>query len=405
VLGLSAVAAPLAAADDLCALNDEFEDPSTLSQWQRVHLVEQWNADQLEVWDIDMATPGRMTLVPWTVTWYENWRGPLAFKSVAGDFVVTTAARVVGRDGVSLPQAQFSLGGIMVRTPRHLTPATWTPGGENYVFLSIGYGSALPPRFQYEVKTTTASVSTLVLSDAPGPESGLRTARVGDYMIMLRRQPAGPWQVHHRYARADFPDTLQVGLVAYSDWEKAGDFAPFDHNGNVLREPLPPALPDPTPGEPFAPDVRAEFEYVRFATPQLPAHLVGVDLTDSGTVPDSELLAFLGDAVDTVCAPVDVPESATATRARLQLGAARPSPFRAGTSIAFRVESGVPYRLGVYDLAGRRVRELSGGAVAGEASAFWNGRDDTGRAVPSGVYVIRLEGAGTVLARKVTRTR
>jgi hypothetical protein len=28
-----------------------------------------------------------------------------------------------------------------VRAPRFITPATWTTGGENYVFLSLGAGN------------------------------------------------------------------------------------------------------------------------------------------------------------------------------------------------------------------------------------------------------------------------
>ena len=46
---------PLAAfaADDLTPLSDEFNDPSTLSQWKRVYVVEGWGANQLEVQDIN----------------------------------------------------------------------------------------------------------------------------------------------------------------------------------------------------------------------------------------------------------------------------------------------------------------------------------------------------------------
>ena len=44
----------------------------------------------------------------------------------------------------------------------------------------------------------------------------------------------------------------------------------------------------------------------------------------------------------------------------------------------------------VYDVQGRLVRTLvDGNLAAGRHELRWNGVDDTGRAVPSGVYVVR----------------
>ena len=56
---------------------------------------------------------------------------------------------------------------------------------------------------------------------------------------------------------------------------------------------MPPGV-DPNPGVPFTPDLIAGFDYLRYVRPELPAHLVGLDLTNEGLVPDAELLAFLG---------------------------------------------------------------------------------------------------------------
>ena len=59
--------------------------------------------------------------------------------------------------------------------------------------------------------------------------------------------------------------------------------------------------------------------------------------------------------------------------------------------------------LEVLDLQGRRVRVLSRGELAAGAHvASWDGRDDAGRAVPSGSYLLRLSGAGSVATAKVT---
>jgi hypothetical protein len=120
-----------------------------------------------------------------------------------------------------MPGSLYSLGGIMLRTPRAITPQTWTPGGENYVFLSLGYGQDSSVHPQFEVKTTIAGDSILSLSPAEGLEATLQIARIGPYVIALLRQPGGSWHVHQRYHRPDMPETLQAGMVTYSDWLKA----------------------------------------------------------------------------------------------------------------------------------------------------------------------------------------
>lgn len=133
----AAVAAP-PGDDDLAALSDDFNDPKTLTNWLRVYREERMGADQLERFDIGRTKTGWMTLMPYTSVWYQNWRGLLVHKRVRGDFVVTTHVRATGRTGDRPPASQFSLAGIMVRTPRNVTPQTWRPGGENYLFLSLG---------------------------------------------------------------------------------------------------------------------------------------------------------------------------------------------------------------------------------------------------------------------------
>ena len=51
----------------------------------------------------------------------------------------------------------------------------------------------------------------------------------------------------------------------------------------------------------------------------------------------------------------------------------------------------MPVTLAIYDVAGRRVRELAGGTwTAGDHDVVWDGRDARGRASASGVYFARL---------------
>lgn len=292
---------------EIATLSDEFDDPNSIADWQRVNEVEGWNADQLQQWNVDQTQPGRMVLQPHTVVWYENWRGPMVFKEVAGDFVFTTEVHIGDRDDVGgsdlddIPNdAAYSLGGLMIRTPRDITdPAVdWQPGsqaddgtnnGENYVFLSLGHG--VDGQFSFEVKTTRNSNSQLELTPLgqTANTATLRIARIGTAVITMYQLPGEDWTVHRRYDRPDMPETMQLGMVTYSDWNKASDFDPFIHNSTVLQ----PGVADPTPGEAFNSDLVAGFEYARFARPDLPTELAGVDLVDGAS--DEQLLSFLGD--------------------------------------------------------------------------------------------------------------
>ena len=288
-------------------LSDEFDDPSTLSDWQRVHQTEGWNADQLDQWDIGATRAGQMSLVPNTVSWYQDYRGPLVFKEVTGDFVITTRLEITDRDDITGSDADdvpsdgsFSLGGVMIRTPRDISsPADWIAGsmaddgtndGENYVFLSMGHGAGVSNNgFTLEVKTTRNSDSQLELTPLPTDDNAIiiQTARIGSSVITLYQRPGEQWRVHRRYSRADLPETLQVGLVSYSDYGKVSTYSPFYHNGHRLGPEF-----NPAPDVPFSPDVNAGFDYARFAAPAVPVELEGVDLVSEAT--DEQLLSFLG---------------------------------------------------------------------------------------------------------------
>lgn len=68
-----------------------------------------------------------------------------------------------------------------------------------------------------------------------------------------------------------------------------------------------------------------------------------------------------------------------------------PNPFNPGTDIFYTLPGAGSMSLGVYDAAGRRVRLLLVGRFpAGLGQQAWDGRDDQGRPVPSGVYFARL---------------
>lgn len=83
-----------------------------------------------------------------------------------------------------------------------------------------------------------------------------------------------------------------------------------------------------------------------------------------------------------------------------------PNPFNPSTRIDFTLPAAGEVSLDVFDAAGRYVRSIERGIrPAGRHEASWDGLDDHGRAVPSGVYFARLKAGKTVLSRKMVLLR
>ncbi len=90
----------------------------------------------------------------------------------------------------------------------------------------------------------------------------------------------------------------------------------------------------------------------------------------------------------------------------LRLAPAAPNPFGAETAVSFQLPQAANATVGVYDLLGRRVRLLlQGPSAAGVRTIRWNGEDDAGRAVASGVYFLRLETPAGTREERVLRIR
>lgn len=69
-----------------------------------------------------------------------------------------------------------------------------------------------------------------------------------------------------------------------------------------------------------------------------------------------------------------------------------PNPFAAQTTIRYDLDAPGTVHLTIYDALGRRVRTLVAGRQAARLHAVaWDGTDDAGRPLPSGVYFSRLQ--------------
>jgi hypothetical protein len=83
-----------------------------------------------------------------------------------------------------------------------------------------------------------------------------------------------------------------------------------------------------------------------------------------------------------------------------------PNPFNPVTKIGFSIPQKTLVRITIYDAAGRRVRLLADSSYpAGPHSIQWDGRNDQGRRVASGVYFYNLDADRTRLSRKMILLR
>ena len=70
---------------------------------------------------------------------------------------------------------------------------------------------------------------------------------------------------------------------------------------------------------------------------------------------------------------------------------AYPNPFNPRTTIRFTVPEVSTVRIVVYDVAGRRIRELTNTThSAGNHEVEWDGRNDLGRSASAGAYIVRM---------------
>lgn len=85
------------------------------------------------------------------------------------------------------------------------------------------------------------------------------------------------------------------------------------------------------------------------------------------------------------------------------LGNAYPNPFNPETTINFSLPWDAPVTVNIYNDHGQLVRALVDGRMAaGEFKVTWDGKDDRGAEVASGVYLYKIESTNLRLTKKVT---
>ena len=130
---------------------------------------------------------------------------------------------------------------------------------------------------------------------------------------------------------------------------------------------------------------------------------------DASANPDSSYTYRIGsiDPVgrETLLGPYVYPGRGAATQ-RLALEARTPNPFRGAIELTYMVPRRGPVELRVHDLSGRLVRTIVTGTMdAGLWNTRWDGLDESGHDLPSGVYLCRLTSGKESRSLKLTLLR
>lgn len=266
------------------------------------------------------------------------------------------------------------------------------PGVKNAV---PGTGPAVLKAFLTDGWTEVAQVPPLQLSQyaCNAPTYGDWTASVQpitEFMVVAESGaylfPSGTLS---GYSVDNLSPGAPAGLQVQTDhfdvllaWQPSGVDDEDLHHYNVYRS----RFPDFPQGEVSLLSDAALTSYFEVRVPQ--GHwyfrVTAVDIHGNESAPSNVAGMLSLVAVD----PAGVP-------AVLAVRSAAPNPFNPVTEIHCELPADGQVTLAVYDLGGHAVRNLlDESRSAGTFSVIWNGRDDKGRQVPSGVYFARLSAAG-----------
>lgn len=110
--------------------------------------------------------------------------------------------------------------------------------------------------------------------------------------------------------------------------------------------------------------------------------------------------------VESGVAEVLAREGSTPSSGRARVGQNFPNPFNPSTSIQLEIPRRMHARVVIHDARGRMVRQLVDTILEpGDLTVDWDGRDDTGREVSSGVYIYSLVTDDGTSARRMVLTR
>jgi hypothetical protein len=123
------------------------------------------------------------------------------------------------------------------------------------------------------------------------------------------------------------------------------------------------------------------------------------DVEDYESIPKLVSAKFLWECQGTDCCPADIDENQPTSRIN-RLYQNRPNPFNPATTIQFSLAQDGPVEIAIYDVHGRRVRTLVDQTMeAGVHTLVWDGTNDEGHPVGSGIYWSQMR-AGAYESKK-----
>ena len=206
-------------------ISDAFDGGSLDAEWQVV------NGSQFNM----SVSDGRLHIQPTrNCVWYHADTGPLLYKLVEGNFMVTSTVRARKASNPSEPVGpSYQFGGLMARNP--------SSSAENYVFNVVGERGG---NLSVETKTTVNGSSNVKGPPWPSGDAELRICRVDTEFILYKREIGdSSWTEAIRYPRGDMPSTVQVGPIAYTYTDNPDlrasfeqvDFAPVTSEADFTR--------------------------------------------------------------------------------------------------------------------------------------------------------------------------
>lgn len=240
--------------DTLSHLDDDFNNAVTLKNWLTHHETEGWPDFTIKKEILEQESV--FYLEPATSGWYgEFHRSPFYFKLVSGNFTVITKVKATGLNTLS-PTRGYSLAGLMVRSSRPVDVSKDKKGYENWMFLSTG-SATKKGKPQFESKNTVKGKSKLKVFPSKQGWVYLSISRIGNkYFQCYKYEGETTWTLLRVLDRPDFPNELQIGMLAYTDFWPLFKWFLFKNTKKFNTQPL--------KGKP---DLIAKFDFVKFRRP------------------------------------------------------------------------------------------------------------------------------------------
>ncbi len=123
-----------------------------------------------------------------------------------------------------------------------------------------------------------------------------------------------------------------------------------------------------------------------------PEVIEGIEITAGEVIDDVDFVMDPTNANE----PTEVPDFTTALAGNF------PNPFNPETRIQFSLANDSHVSLSIYNIRGQKVKTLANSRMTqGSHSVVWNGTDETGKSLASGIYMMRLQAGGDTFARKM----